>query len=241
MKIKDARARKIISVLAKLPVREGRLLDIGCAGGELSIAFKETLKAREIFGIDISDSNIRNAILKGITTSKIDVNFEKFPFPDNFFDIVIASEILEHCIVPEHLLSETNRILKPGGYFILTTPNLASYYDRLFLLLGNQPLLLDASFKYPMVGKFEGYSSSKQRLERGVFEGDPGHIRCMTQKATKELVKSLKFSLKKVTAYSWAYASVAPQYKPFVFILDKFFSLIPGFAVGYIYIAYKEI
>lgn len=45
------------------------------------------------------------------------------PFPAEIFDVVILTEILEHCENPERVLSECVRILKPGGYIIVSTPN----------------------------------------------------------------------------------------------------------------------
>ena len=53
-------------------------------------------------------------------------NVEKdiFPFNDETFDMVICTEVLEHLIQdPGHMMYEINRVLKPGGFLILTTPN----------------------------------------------------------------------------------------------------------------------
>lgn len=55
-------------------------------------------------------------------------NIEKDPFPyeDDFFDVVLFCEIIEHLLSdPVHALTEIKRILKPGGVLVLTTPNVA--------------------------------------------------------------------------------------------------------------------
>jgi SAM-dependent methyltransferase len=59
------------------------------------------------------------------------------PYPDNFFDAVILSEVLEHLnFNPLPLLQEINRIIKPGGIVYITTPNQVSLKNRLFMISG---------------------------------------------------------------------------------------------------------
>lgn len=55
--------------------------------------------------------------------SIINANAEALPLQEKVFDVVIMTEILEHCEGPERVLSECIRILKPGGYLIVSTPN----------------------------------------------------------------------------------------------------------------------
>ncbi len=60
-----------------------------------------------------------------------------YPFADKSFDIVLSCEILEHLVMnPSWMLAEIHRILKPGGYLLLTTPNIASLKNALLLLNG---------------------------------------------------------------------------------------------------------
>jgi SAM-dependent methyltransferase len=62
---------------------------------------------------------------------------DSYPFADHSFDIVLCCEILEHLIMhPSHMLAEIHRILKPGGYLLLTTPNIASLKNAILLLKG---------------------------------------------------------------------------------------------------------
>jgi SAM-dependent methyltransferase len=55
------------------------------------------------------------------------------------FDVVIATEILEHMVHPSHLLLVANEALRPGGHIVLTTPNQAWLRHRFDLLLGRSP------------------------------------------------------------------------------------------------------
>ncbi len=54
------------------------------------------------------------------------LNLEKdpYPFPDAHFDLVLCMEIIEHLVYsPTHMLAEAHRVLRPGGRFLLSTPN----------------------------------------------------------------------------------------------------------------------
>ena len=228
-----------MTVLAKLPIKGGRILDIGCADGNLSLIAKEVLRAKEVYGLDVTTECLQEASKKGVRTFKVDVNRDRFPFEVDSFDVIIASEILEHCILPENLLREAYRVLKTGGYLILSTPNLASFYDRFLLLFGSQPLSLEASYEYPSAGKALGIAFGLTDRQGEIFKGDPGHIRCMSYRATKDLLRHFNFKIQNVTAYNWSHSSVRVPIKYVTVALDRFFSFIPGFAGGYIYSAIK--
>ena len=56
-----------------------------------------------------------------------DAEKDPFPYPDAYFSTVLCCELIEHLTNdPMHLMSEVNRILQPGGHFVLTTPNISS-------------------------------------------------------------------------------------------------------------------
>lgn len=62
------------------------------------------------------------------------------PFKDNSVDVVFAGEIIEHLFNPLKFVLEARRVLKPQGVFIITTPNLASLFNRLLIVFGFSPL-----------------------------------------------------------------------------------------------------
>ncbi len=65
---------------------------------------------------------------------------DRFPYDDEYFSTVLCCELIEHLFEdPMHLVSEVNRILKPGGHFVLTTPNLASLRAVSAVLQGYHP------------------------------------------------------------------------------------------------------
>lgn len=62
---------------------------------------------------------------------KCNLNFEKIPFGDDYFDNVIAGDVIEHLENPSHFLREVNRVLKKGGRFILSTPHANDWWTTL--------------------------------------------------------------------------------------------------------------
>lgn len=56
-----------------------------------------------------------------------DAEKDRYPYDDEFFDTVLCCELIEHLFAdPMHMMCEVNRILKPGGAFVITTPNIVS-------------------------------------------------------------------------------------------------------------------
>ena len=84
-------------------------------------------------------------------------NAEKdvFPYPDGDFTTVLCCELIEHLTEdPMHLMSEINRILKPGGHLVLTTPNIGSLRGISAILQGYHPGIFTAYIR-PRDGEVE--------------------------------------------------------------------------------------
>src|SRR5262245_10675061 len=72
----------------------------------------------------------------------VDVERDRFPFPDEHFDVALCCELIEHLREdPMNMLVELNRIVKWGGLVILTTPNITSAFSVQEALAGNSPNL----------------------------------------------------------------------------------------------------
>ena len=77
-----------------------------------------------------------------------DADKDRFPYPDEHFSTVLCCELIEHLFEdPMHLMSEINRILKPGGHLVLTTPNVAALRGISAILLGYHPGFFHAYIK----------------------------------------------------------------------------------------------
>jgi SAM-dependent methyltransferase len=155
--LNNSRMRKVLQLISEEPV--GRLLDIGCGKGEFG-SFLIT-KGWKVSGIDLESRQVSSAYEKGIDARIQDVTLG-FPFAHEAFDCVFAGEIIEHLVDTDFFLSEIRRVLRPNGCVVLTTPNLASFENRLRLLLGLYPIWVD----YRLVGV--------------------GHIRAYTPKVLKQ-------------------------------------------------------
>src|SRR5207302_2056469 len=126
----ESRLRKLLRLLAGEP--RGRVLDVGCAGGELA----EILHARgwRVDGVEREPELVRTAERHGIAVRLSDFDREPLPWDTATFDAAVAGEVIEHVVDTDHLLGELARVIRPGGALVVTTPNLASLENRLRLL-----------------------------------------------------------------------------------------------------------
>jgi glycosyltransferase involved in cell wall biosynthesis/SAM-dependent methyltransferase len=74
-----------------------------------------------------------------------DAERDVYPYADASFDTVLCCELIEHLFAdPMHMMSEINRILKPDGHLVLTTPNLGSLRAISGILQGYHPSFFPA-------------------------------------------------------------------------------------------------
>jgi len=102
-----------------------RALDIGCGGGYLAEEFARV--GCRVSGIDPSPASIEAARAHTRATG-LDIDYrvgsgESLPFEDGTFDIVYCCDVLEHVRDLERVISETSRVLKPGGIYFFDTIN----------------------------------------------------------------------------------------------------------------------
>ena len=183
------RVKKALSVLKEHHF--ARLLDIGCGDGTFSALLKDF--SDEVYGVDIAKTAVELARKKGIKCFKVNVDIEVLPFDDCYFDGVFCGEVIEHLYDPDHLLDEIYRVLAPEGICLITTPNLASWYNRILLLLGFQPYFSEVSLKYNV-----GRVYKKHLVGIDSSSAVAGHIRVFTKRSLVELLKLHSFNIEKV-------------------------------------------
>lgn len=108
-----------------------RALDLGCGTGDFTAALADC-GARAV-GVDVASAAVERARTHYPGLCFQLVPFDgPLPFEVGAFDLVWASEVIEHVADTARWLSEVRRVLSPGGRLLLTTPS----HGRLRLLLG---------------------------------------------------------------------------------------------------------
>ncbi len=99
-----------------------KLLDVGCGDGVALYLLQQALPELELYGVDPSEEALEVARkkIRGVKVEKS--TSDSLPFEDDFFDIVISSDVIEHVDNPELMLSEMKRVAKAGATLIIGTP-----------------------------------------------------------------------------------------------------------------------
>jgi len=114
------------------PLVAGReVLDIACGEGYGSALL--ATRAARVTGADIAATTIAHA--RASYGSRPNLEFREadcaaLPFADGSFDVVVSFETLEHIEAQEAFLDEVRRVLRPGGFVVLSCPNKTEYSDK---------------------------------------------------------------------------------------------------------------
>jgi SAM-dependent methyltransferase len=195
----------ILKLLEENPQAE--LLDCGCNNGEFTVEQAKTIGTCKVYGIEINEKNCGEAKRKGIKVYNNDLNM-KLPIRSSSIDVIIANQIIEHLYDSDTFVKEIYRILKPKGYVIVSTNNLASWHNIFSLFFGKQPFSSDVC-RDPSIGKLFV-----------LWAGDSGpssHIRIFTYYGLRELFEYYGFKVGKM---------VGVGYYPFLGFISKFLSFI---------------
>jgi SAM-dependent methyltransferase len=122
-----------------------RILDVGCGFGGLTSFLGNMFRGEEIHGVDI-DSTVHNeASSKGLIVHCLDAEVNDLPFPENYFDLILSFGFMEHIACWDVIIRNMHRVLAPEGFCLLGLRNLASWSNRLSLLLGYQLVDIEIS------------------------------------------------------------------------------------------------
>lgn len=113
----------LLGEIQKLP-SIASALDLGCGQGVLLGNLKRIFPEIKLTGCDYSDfDQSENSFYEFL---QHDCN-QGLPFPADKFDLVLSSEVIEHLENPRHYLREMAKVTKPGGYILLSTPNIECF------------------------------------------------------------------------------------------------------------------
>lgn len=113
----------LISILPKNTSQ--KILEIGSGGGNTLVEIKKKKLASEVVGVDIftlPDTNQQNPIIDKFIFANLET--DDLDFPEEYFDVIIAGDVLEHLVDPWKVVEKITKFLKKGGAFIVSVPNL---------------------------------------------------------------------------------------------------------------------
>jgi len=117
------RVKKIFDELGS--IRAQKLLDVGCEAGWITIKLAQ--KGAMVTAIDLIEEPIAE-LRRQVRGQKLNLKLmvadaTKMPFKPNSFDIILATEVIEHITRLEKFVTGAFRVLKPGGKLLVTFPN----------------------------------------------------------------------------------------------------------------------
>ena len=191
------------------PVKNAKVLDLGCGTGELIIERVSAVNKPEIYAVEIDRIHFKE--IKKLGIKVIITDLEKgLPYKNNYFDIISANQIIEHLVNVDYFMEEIHRVLKPNGYVILSTENLSSWHNLFALFLGWQ------AFSQHISTKKNIGNPLKLNMAIGGKSHDC-HIKIFTPRGLKELTQMNNLYVEKL---------YGAGYYPFRGILSKLLSSI---------------
>lgn len=198
-----------------------KVLDLGCGAGFGTKAVFQNLANEfpplDIIGLDISVTAIQKYSevtgLTGRAGSVLETGFQ-----DNYFDLILFDDVIEHLVETDLAIREIYRILSPDGLLLMATPNLASWFNRIALFFGIQPAFSEVS-----VERVYGRPGTET----------VGHLRLFTFRA---LLEFMRFEGFEVLEKNCSTFHALPRTIQF---LDKIFSLSPRLGANLVFTCKK--
>lgn len=110
--------------------KEGKILDVGCATGDVLVLLKNL--GWDVYGIDIDKKGIQVAKERGVKNLRVGTYKDVDWYPNNYFDCIRLYHVIEHIDDPSLCLKILYKKLKPQGELLLTTPNFNSPIQKVF-------------------------------------------------------------------------------------------------------------
>lgn len=208
----DDRFFKVVEELSNVVKDRGqKILDLGCGNA----IYFQLFNHPTTYGIDLSIGKLKrakkflNSICAGATN---------LPFKNEMFDVVLCSEVIEHLFEPKKCLNEMFRVLKKGGFAIITFPNTGALQKRLALLF---------------FGRSKGIN----------YHFNKEHIRFFAEKDMKYLLKPYNVKIKKIRGSGFLFFRdwnfVCNIYFPPYNIRKIGGDIFPRFSLGNLFVVQK--
>ncbi len=134
---------KYIKEQVSEPLKDKKILDVGCGGGILSEAM--ALEGANVTGIDMAEAGLEVAKLH-LLESELNIDYHKIPVEEfaeqhpGSFDLVTCLEMLEHVPDPSSIIKACAKLVKPGGQVFFSTIN-RNTKSYLFAIIGAEYIL----------------------------------------------------------------------------------------------------
>ena len=136
-----------MDIISLIPVDpEQKILEIGAGAGNTLLYIKENGMAKEVMGIElmgIPSSNQKHPLIDKFQIANIEQ--ENIQAQEEYFDVIICADVLEHLVDPWSVVDKLSRFLKKDGLLIVSMPNI-----REWKTLGK--VVFQGNFKYQTTG-----------------------------------------------------------------------------------------
>jgi ubiquinone/menaquinone biosynthesis C-methylase UbiE len=185
------------AILAAIEPRPGGIaLDIGCGDGVFTRRVADRAAAGRALGVEMVDMLAQQARSNGVEVTSANI-VEGLPYEDASIDVVHCNQVIEHLSGTDVLMKEIRRILRPDGYAVLSTNNLASWHNIASLVMGWQPPVCHVSEEMIVGTPMNFYEGGASHAET------PQHLRIFTGDALAQLATyhGLTVDLARVVGY----------------------------------------
>ncbi len=186
------------------------VLDVGTGDGDTLLWWAQRIGSTRLHGMDAVPNRHGDRIQTTLTALD-----RVWPYADSMFDVVICSQNIEHIIDTPLYMMECHRVLKPGGYALVLTENLASWANIAATVMGWMPFSSTNMFGYPLGNRLIWHDGlSKEDLSRfydAKLWGCLGRQRLFTPLALRQLCQ--RYGLECETQFGagclplWGFAS----------------------------------
>ena len=192
--------RRRMERVAALASSTGALLDVGCGTG----TFLQVARSQgwEVTGTELSPYAARAA---GDGLRVLQGELWEAAFPAGAFDVVTCWHVIEHAADPRRVIEEIHRVLRPGGWLFLATPNVEDYLFRAAYVLARRrrPPLYEPDGREVHLFHFSARTLRTLVTSAGLDVGEVGFDRGAAAVLGKGMVNDLAYAWYRLTGLNW--------------------------------------
>ena len=204
--------RRRMDHVAPLVPPPAMLLDVGCGTGTFLRLAK--MRGFEVAGTELSHAGAEAARAQGLRVHEGEIWEAEFPAAS--FDVVTCWHVIEHVSDPRRVAEEMHRVLRPGGWLVLATPNLGDHIFRAAYLLarGRLPRLYEPNERELHLFHFSArslralFASAKFEVVEVGFDRGAAAVR------GKLIVDRIAYAWFRLTGLNWGMALELIARKP---------------------------